>query len=302
MSVSGKRGTSAPSPFARGDRAPRGFTLVELLVVIGIIGILVAILIPTLAKARRQAQEMVCMSNLRQWGIAYQTYCDANRGYLPADGEDGDAPGPGLGPWSGIATPLWFDVLPPCVKAKPYDELQLAMLAGGQPLPRGVDSSIYCCPAAQEAVRATGDRADAVQDGYFMMYGQADTGASDRRATFMCYVPNSKLDQTRKVEKISQLRQSSLIPLMVEKRMSPGEVPLRAGPDGISYSSKSLCRAKADWQRFAARHRRGGMVLFADNHVAWFTNVELAHPPAAAVFANYNQPRKVIWNPFGDAN
>lgn len=103
-----------------------GFSLIELLVVIGIIGLLISILLPTLTRARQSATTIVCQGNLRQIGQALNLYANAEKGRLPQ--------------WSGIQ-------LHPDGVGPPDDDglgWTQQLQAVWDPTP---DDDIYNCPA-----------------------------------------------------------------------------------------------------------------------------------------------------------
>jgi uncharacterized membrane protein len=144
------------------------FTLVELLVVIGIIAILLGILLPALSKDRRSARQIVCESNLRQWGIGFQNYANNDGGMLPLDGVgDGNAISDAWAVWND--PDVWSNAIPPLLGAHAYYDMQQA-----NEQPHAWAGSIWICPEANEPAPNAGPGGQdkpPTADGFYLMYG-----------------------------------------------------------------------------------------------------------------------------------
>src|SRR5690349_5158312 len=92
----------------------RGFTLIELLVVVAIIALLIAMLLPSLARAKEEAKLVKCSANLHAISIALQVYANQNKDLMPQSEEffipGYSAPSPGPG-GAGTALLSWYEAL-----------------------------------------------------------------------------------------------------------------------------------------------------------------------------------------------
>ncbi|HUA38447.1 MAG TPA: prepilin-type N-terminal cleavage/methylation domain-containing protein [Candidatus Sulfopaludibacter sp.] len=112
----------------------RAFTLIELLMVMGIIAILAALLLSAISHAKGSAHAITCRNNLRQWGTATQLYAAANGDLLPPDGTSS--------PGNSDTNKGWYIQLPELLNLPRYHDMPWRTNAHLEP-----ERSVWICPS-----------------------------------------------------------------------------------------------------------------------------------------------------------
>jgi prepilin-type N-terminal cleavage/methylation domain-containing protein/prepilin-type processing-associated H-X9-DG protein len=255
-------------PAGRKNRV--GFTLVELLVVIAIIGILIAILLPALSRARRQSSQLQCAAILHEWGQAFQIYADQYNGIIPHSGDETDNPFP----YSGSFDPAYpqdeccyINLLPPLMHRPAWSSY-----ANGQK----PTADIWQCPLAQVYADGLYDYLPS-QVGYhsFAMNVYLDTDPP-RFPYFL---------------NLAKAKTPSVTLLMFEITLNPsdcyGQNPIPAACY-IGYYPDESPRGLGD-RHPHQKGQLGGNLLMLDGHVEWTNslwNTALAFPNSPPMYVS----------------
>jgi prepilin-type N-terminal cleavage/methylation domain-containing protein len=253
------------------------FTLIELLVVIAIIAILAAMLLPALARAKESAKRANCISNLKQWGLAFQLYIGENNDRLPRDGtgiNNSYAPG---GSGDHADPNAWFNLLPPYVAERTL--IDYFNDPGGNfmikiPFPGG-KGKIWHCPSASmtaDDVATVGGGAE----GFFSYEMNIDL--KKETPTVNMTWPG--------MPKLASFPKPVATVLMFCCAFNP-----RTELENPSPQFNSVNPANR-WRNFAARHNVGGVINFLDGHAKYYTDKYVTNNAGA------NEPLlgDIIWN------
>lgn len=257
------------------------FTLLELLAVIAIIALLAALLLPALAAAKEKARRVQCISQKKQWAMAFLAYVDDNEtNAIPREGYE-RLGGVTLNNWGQVrgrvvrgtttldSDDVWYNALADYVGVPPaaayfrkHDEFYSAR-------------TLFHCPAARIPPEAREERHPMV---YFSM-------AMNSQLIEYPHVPTISFSRIQGEESRTVLFLDNLLP--GEKKVDPAQ------------EDEYLGQPAAYADRFSARHGHGGNLAFADGHVAWFRGDKVVETNPQSPLRGWPvmPPVDIVWEP-----
>jgi prepilin-type N-terminal cleavage/methylation domain-containing protein/prepilin-type processing-associated H-X9-DG protein len=279
-----------------------GFTLIELLVVIAIIAILAAMLLPVLAKAKKRAQAVACLSNLRQWGLAEQVYAGDSNDGIPRDGTDQNETYVVYGSTTpaNAGTPndpsAWFNLLPQLVADQPLSYYY--NLSGPPqkklPFPGNGIGKIWHCPAIQTAA---GDNFQSGgQYGFFSYMMNLDLKS-------LTYIHSGYASMAYPaMPRLATLKNPSAVVLLTEAVFSPTLEATSPEGDQI-YTGSNLGNfgtfPASRWTYFAWRHSgNSGSLVFMDGHAALYKHSYVYNESPSPDSRDEKDNADIIWDQY----
>jgi prepilin-type N-terminal cleavage/methylation domain-containing protein len=284
----------------------RGFTLVELAVVISIVALLAALLLASTTRDKSKSQVAMCLSNFRQWALAGQMYSAENKDTLPTDGmgASGDySPLPyspsltGTAAWgTEFDATAWFNVLPTYFNERPlswyatYQKNYLTGRAGGK---------IWFCPSASmtDADVATigGETPHGV--GGFFSYGQP-IDLNKQVGTATTTTLGSQYAYPT-MPKWGGIPKPAITVFLFDQLFNPVSEPYAQNPAESIYNSEN---PGGRFKVVASRHEAGAVLSFFDGHAAYLKDYYVTNDCNFATSLECYGPSDpvapdIIWDP-----